>query len=148
MSILANCLLALAPAPPTALPLNVDAQDILVWSTRSRAQNWGNIHQETSPLLIRVRPQKTSREAQPSRDPTTEQTVTRGRAQQYRTRHARSTSIVEPTPAARLACRCGNAKRAREEKEGEQQDDGDAGRTCKFLVLWLQFCDLASIWKP
>ncbi|KAJ7508149.1 hypothetical protein B0H11DRAFT_1902466 [Mycena galericulata] len=44
MSILAKLLLTPAPAPETAtLPVTVDAQDILACSTRSRAQNRGNI---------------------------------------------------------------------------------------------------------
>ncbi|KAJ7669884.1 hypothetical protein DFH06DRAFT_1372247 [Mycena polygramma] len=44
MSILANLLLALAPAPDRlALPMNADAQDILAFSPRSRAQTERNI---------------------------------------------------------------------------------------------------------
>ncbi|KAJ7938648.1 hypothetical protein B0H13DRAFT_1851592 [Mycena leptocephala] len=44
MSILAVSLLAPAPAPETAtLPVNADAEAIPACSTRSRAQNWGNI---------------------------------------------------------------------------------------------------------
>jgi hypothetical protein len=43
MSVLANSMLALAPDPETAaLPVNVDAQDILARITGSRAQNEGN----------------------------------------------------------------------------------------------------------